>query len=89
MNRIVILSDTHGLLRPEVLEHLSQADANIHGSDISTPAIVDTLQSLAPLLDQIVNAKPSRCAGFEGWSWHRNGWRQFFGRYPNLLYRSC
>ena len=49
MKRIVILSDTHGLLRPEVLDHLSQADAIIHGGDINTQAIVDTLQGFAPL----------------------------------------
>ena len=49
MKRIVILSDTHGLLRPEVLEHLANADAIIHGGDINTQAIVDTLQGFAPL----------------------------------------
>ena len=49
MKRIVILSDTHGLLRPEVLDYLSQADAIIHGGDINTKAIVDTLQGFAPL----------------------------------------
>ena len=49
MKRIVILSDTHGLLRPEVLGYLSQADAIIHGGDINTQAIVDTLQGFAPL----------------------------------------
>ena len=49
MKRIVILSDTHGLLRTEVLEYLSQADVIIHGGDINTQAIVDTLQGLAPL----------------------------------------
>ena len=49
MKRIIILSDTHGLLRPEVLDHLSQADAIIHGGDINTQAIVDKLQTFAPL----------------------------------------
>jgi len=49
MKRIIILSDTHGLLRPEVLDYLSQADAIVHGGDINTQAIVDTLQSFAPL----------------------------------------
>ncbi len=49
MKRIVILSDTHGLLRPEVLDHLSGADAILHGGDINTQAIVDKLQSFAPL----------------------------------------
>ncbi len=47
--RIVILSDTHGLLRPEVLAALEGADAIVHGGDINTPAIVDTLRSYAPL----------------------------------------
>ena len=49
MKRIVILSDTHGLLRPEVLDHLSDADAIIHGGDINTQAIVETLRGFAPL----------------------------------------
>ena len=49
MKRIVILSDTHGLLRPEVLDHLANADTIIHGGDINTQAIVDTLQGFAPL----------------------------------------
>ncbi len=49
MKRIIILSDTHGLLRPEVLEYLSQADAIIHGGDINTKGIVDKLREYAPL----------------------------------------
>lgn len=49
MKHIIILSDTHGLLRPEVLEHLAQADVIIHGGDINTQAIVDKLRGYAPL----------------------------------------
>lgn len=49
MKRIAILSDTHGLLRPRVLEYLSKADVIIHGGDINTQAIVDQLGSYAPL----------------------------------------
>ena len=49
MKRIVILSDTHGLLRPEVLNHLANADAIIHSGDVNTQAIVDTLRDFAPL----------------------------------------
>ena len=49
MKRVIVLSDTHGLLRPEVLEYLSQADVIIHGGDINTQAIVDNLQEYAPL----------------------------------------
>ena len=49
MKHIVILSDTHGLLRPEVLKYLAQADIIIHGGDINTQAIVDKLREYAPL----------------------------------------
>ncbi len=49
MKRVMVLSDTHGLLRPEVLEALSQADVILHGGDINTRAIVDKLQTFAPL----------------------------------------
>ena len=49
MKRIIILSDTHGLLRPEVLKYLSQADTIIHGGDINTQAIVNKLREYVPL----------------------------------------
>ena len=49
MKRIIVLSDTHGLLRPEVLEYLPQADIIIHGGDVNTSAIVDKLRECAPL----------------------------------------
>ena len=47
--RLAILSDTHGLLRPQVVEHLKTADAILHGGDINKPAIVEQLQQYAPL----------------------------------------
>ncbi len=47
--KLAILSDTHGLLRPEVLEQLKAADAILHAGDINCPAIVDTLRRYAPL----------------------------------------
>ena len=46
---LIILSDTHGLLRPAVLELLRSADAILHAGDINSQAIVDQLSSLAPL----------------------------------------
>lgn len=45
MKKLVILSDTHGLLREQVLTELDTADVIIHAGDINTPAIVETLQS--------------------------------------------
>ena len=49
MKRIAILSDTHGLLRPEVLDRLEEADVILHAGDINTQAIVDRLKALGPL----------------------------------------
>ena len=47
--RLAILSDTHGLLRPEVAELLKSADAILHGGDINRQSIVDRLQQYAPM----------------------------------------
>ena len=47
--KLAILSDTHGLLRPEVTEHLKTADAILHGGDINRQSIVDELHQYAPL----------------------------------------
>ena len=47
--RIAVLSDTHGLLRPEVLEAIDGCDAIIHGGDINKPEIIDRLKEIAPV----------------------------------------
>lgn len=47
--RIAILSDTHGLLRPEVLAAIDGCDAIIHGGDINKPEIIKRLQEIAPV----------------------------------------
>lgn len=47
--RIGVLSDTHGLLRPEVLSSLSGCDAIIHGGDINKPEILEQLEKIAPV----------------------------------------
>jgi len=49
MQRIGLISDTHGLLRPEALAFLRGSDHIIHGGDICDPAILETLAVLAPL----------------------------------------
>lgn len=49
MKHIAILSDTHGLLRPEVMDRLAGADAILHAGDVNTQAIVDALRACAPL----------------------------------------
>ena len=47
--RIGVLSDTHGLLRQEVLNHLAGADAILHGGDVNNQGILITLGRLAPV----------------------------------------
>ena len=47
--RLAILSDTHGLLRPEAVEYLKTADAILHAGDINRQEIVDQLRQYAPL----------------------------------------
>ncbi len=49
MNKIAVLSDTHGLLRPEVLEILRGCDAIVHGGDINRQKILDELNGIAPV----------------------------------------
>jgi len=46
---IAVISDTHGLLRPEVLGHLKNCDHIIHAGDIGSYEVVERLQELAPL----------------------------------------
>jgi putative phosphoesterase len=46
--RIGIISDTHGLLRPEARERLSGVDHIIHAGDIGGPEVIAGLRELAP-----------------------------------------
>ena len=43
-----LISDTHGLLRPEVLPALQSCQAIIHAGDIGNPAFLDRLRNIAP-----------------------------------------
>ena len=45
--KIAVLSDTHGLLRPEVREIIQDCDAVIHGGDINSQGILDEISSVA------------------------------------------
>ena len=49
MLRIGLISDTHGLLRPEVLAFLAGSDHIVHAGDIGNDGILDALRTLAPL----------------------------------------
>lgn len=47
--RIGLISDTHGLLRPEALEALAGVEEIIHAGDIGTPEIIEALRAVAPV----------------------------------------
>lgn len=47
--RIGLISDTHGLLRPEALAFLAGSDQIVHGGDIGNPEILERLAAIAPL----------------------------------------
>ena len=47
--RIGIISDTHGLLRPEAERGLTGVDHIIHAGDIGRPEIVEALRRIAPV----------------------------------------
>lgn len=46
---IGVISDTHGLLRPEALSALQRSDHIIHAGDIGDPEILDRLSAIAPV----------------------------------------
>jgi putative phosphoesterase len=49
MLRIGVLSDTHGLLRPEAKRALSGCDHILHAGDIGRASVLEELSTLAPV----------------------------------------
>ena len=47
--KIGIISDTHGLLRPEVVEILKNCDYIFHAGDVDRPELLDALRPLGAL----------------------------------------
>lgn len=47
---IGVISDTHGLLRPEAVDALKGSDLIIHAGDVGKPEIIAELQTIAPVV---------------------------------------
>ena len=47
--RVGIISDTHGLLRPEAVELLRGSEHIIHAGDIGAPELIPELEKIAPV----------------------------------------
>ena len=48
-DRIGVISDTHGLIRPEALHALRNSDLIIHCGDIGDPSVLKALRAIAPV----------------------------------------
>ncbi len=49
MSRVGVISDTHGLVRPEAVEFLKGSDSIIHCGDICDPRVIAALSLIAPV----------------------------------------
>lgn len=45
-----VISDTHGLLRPEAFKALEGASLIIHAGDIGSPSVLESLKNIAPVV---------------------------------------
>lgn len=48
--RVGLISDTHGLLRPQAVSFLEGSDLIVHGGDICDAAILTALAAIAPVV---------------------------------------
>ena len=48
--RVGLISDTHGLLRPQAIDFLQGSDLIVHGGDICDSAILTALAAIAPVI---------------------------------------
>jgi putative phosphoesterase len=48
--RVGVISDTHGLVRPEALEALAGSELIIHAGDVGGPEVLETLARVAPVV---------------------------------------
>lgn len=49
MRRIGLVSDTHGLLRPEVADYLRGCDHIVHAGDVCEAHVLESLGAIAPV----------------------------------------
>jgi putative phosphoesterase len=47
--QIGVISDTHGLVRPEALRALRGCDRIVHAGDVGGPEVLDALEAIAPV----------------------------------------
>ena len=50
VTHVGVISDTHGLLRPEALTALHGSDLILHAGDVGRPQVLEALQAIAPVV---------------------------------------
>jgi putative phosphoesterase len=61
--KIGLISDTHGLMRPEALSALDGVDVILHAGDVGGTHVIDALQHIAPVHAVFGNVDPSSAPG--------------------------
>ncbi len=61
MSHIGVISDTHGLLRPEARHALQGSEIIIHAGDIGDSYVIDELESIAPVVAVRGNVDTAAC----------------------------
>ena len=59
--RIGVISDTHGLLRPEVFDAFAGVDHILHAGDIGSAVVLEELRAIAPVTAVAGNVDGFRC----------------------------
>jgi predicted phosphodiesterase len=55
VTKIGLISDTHGILRPEAVRYLHGVDYILHAGDIGKPVILRELEKIAPTVAVLGN----------------------------------
>lgn len=62
-HRIAVISDTHGILRPEVVEQIESCEAVFHGGDMDNPELYSRLKAICPVYAVAGNADKDWAGG--------------------------
>ena len=72
--RVGVISDTHGLLRPEVFDVFREVDHILHGGDVGKWEVLADLRALAPVTAVYGNADGPTC-GRSSPTWPVSSWK--------------
>jgi len=50
VTQVGVISDTHGLVRPEAIAALAHSDLILHAGDIGKPEVLEALRAIAPVV---------------------------------------